>query len=90
MTFRHPLEGMPLLAERREPNTVAKPILHKEIREILKPLEAQGYSYDHSNGGHPKLYSPTGAFVISFPSTPGGGRWKQNLLAELRRKDVDI
>lgn len=68
---------------------MAKMIIHRDIREIVKALEAQGCTVERSNGKHIKVYKD-GNFVFSLPSTPGRGRWKQNLEASLRRLDLHV
>ncbi len=63
--------------------------MHKEVREIVKQIKAK--HPDHSvvpAGKHLKVKTAAGQTVYTLPSTPGGGRWKQNLLADLRRKGL--
>lgn len=61
--------------------------MHKEIREIVKLLEGNGYSVVHG-GKHLKVKNATGGTVATLPTSPGGGRWKQNLLADLKKKGL--
>jgi hypothetical protein len=56
----------------------------KEVREILKKAEKQGWRIDQGKE-HTKAYSPDGVTIVAVANTPGGGRWKQNLIAELKR-----
>lgn len=65
-----------------------KGTMNKEIREIVKQLEAKGYSVRQEKGGHLIVRNAEGNRVASLPSTPGGGRWKQNLLHELKRRGI--
>ncbi len=62
----------------------------KEVREILAKLEAQGWRID--DGGHyVRAYPPDKTKrAVSIPGTPGGGRWRQNLIAALRRSGADL
>jgi predicted RNA binding protein YcfA (HicA-like mRNA interferase family) len=65
-----------------------KGTMHKEVREIVRQLEANGYSVEQTKGGHLAVRNAQGNRVYTMPSTPGGGRWKKNLLAELKRKGL--
>lgn len=62
--------------------------MNKELREIVKQLEAKGYSVRQEGGGHLIVRNAEGNRVWALPSTPGRGRWKQNLLHDLRRKGI--
>jgi hypothetical protein len=63
---------------------------HKEIRELIRQiLKANpGYSVEQTKGGHYKVKDEQGRTIYSLPGTPGGGRWKENLQGELRRKGL--
>jgi hypothetical protein len=56
-----------------------------DIKAIRSALIAQGWRLVEG-GGHTKAYPPdiTKPMVV-LPGTPGGGRWRQNLIAQLRR-----
>lgn len=59
--------------------------MHKEVREIAAQLEAQGWRIDYQKV-HPLACPPdTTKPCVALPTTPGRGRWKQNLIAQLRR-----
>jgi hypothetical protein len=63
--------------------------LHKEIREIVKQIKEHNPGYSVEPGGkHLKVKNPQGKTLYTLPTTPGGGRWKQNLLADLGRKGL--
>jgi predicted RNA binding protein YcfA (HicA-like mRNA interferase family) len=62
--------------------------VHKEIRELVRQIEANGFTVEPTKGGHFKVKNANGGTVYSLPGTPGGGRWKQNLVADLRRKGI--
>lgn len=58
---------------------------HKEIREIIRIAEDAGFHMDRYTGtGHYKMRHGGGGTII-IPSTPSGRRWKQNVLADIRR-----
>lgn len=67
---------------------MSKQIVHKEIRDLVKEIEGLGFRVLRDNGKHHKVLTPDGKFVYSLPSTPGRGRWRQNLVAELRKRGV--
>lgn len=57
----------------------------EEIREIIRALEAQGWRVD-GGGKHYKAFpSDNTRAIVTFSKTPSDSRWKQNLLAQLRR-----
>lgn len=62
--------------------------MNKELKEIVKQIEAKGYTVEKSKGGHLIVRNTEGKRVYALPSTPGQGRWRQNLLAELRRREI--
>lgn len=66
--------------------------MHKEVREIKERLEAQGWTVSEvTGGGHYKACPPDKTKrCVTLPSTPGQGRWKQNLTSQLRRSGADI
>ena len=61
--------------------------VHKELREIVRQLQANGYAVMPS-GKHQKVKDQQDRTVYTLPTTPGGGRWRQNLIADLRRKGL--
>jgi hypothetical protein len=67
---------------------VAKVIIHREVRDIVKKLEGLGLTVTRGNGSHLKVYSADGKYIYSLPSTPGRGRWKQNLVSALKARGI--
>ena len=58
----------------------------KEYRIIVNELvDNQGWRYDNSGQGYPKLYAPSGARMISVPKTPSDQRSLRNFIAQVRR-----
>lgn len=59
----------------------------KDIDQIRKALIAQGWRIEKARGtGYDRAYPPdTSKPPARLPSTPGGGRWRENLIAQLRR-----
>lgn len=69
---------------------MAKQLLHKEVRSLVKDIEALGYTVTRDNGKHLKVLSSEGNYIYSLPSTPGRGRWRQNLMSELKKRGVSV
>ena len=61
--------------------------MHKEIKEIVKRLEANGYSVVHG-AKHLKVKSPGGATIYTLPTTPSGSVWKVRLLRDLEKRGL--
>lgn len=59
----------------------------KDITRIRKALVDQGWRIEPAKGGGYDLAYPPdkSKSMVRLPSTPGGGRWMQNLIADLRR-----
>ena len=63
--------------------------MHKDLRPIVKELRKRGYTVEVEKGQqHLTVRDAAGNNLHSLPSTPGGGRWLQNLRSELRRKGL--
>lgn len=57
----------------------------KELREILDALVDQGWRVEDV-GRRYKAFPPDKSLpMVTIAKTPSGGRWKANLLAQLRR-----
>jgi hypothetical protein len=56
-----------------------------DLKTIRKALIAQGWTI-RTGTKHDVAYPPDKSkSAVVLPSTPGGGRWRENLLAQLRR-----
>jgi hypothetical protein len=58
----------------------------EDIKQIRWALIEQGWRIESRKGGHDMAFppDPTKRPVV-LPGTPGGGRWRENPLAQLRR-----
>ena len=61
----------------------------KELRGIVRQLNELGYKVEQRKN-HYVVKSPDGKSLYALPSTPGGGRWRANLVSELRRRGIGI
>ena len=76
---------------------MATPAVPKRLKKIVKAACEQGWSYDTTTAGHPRLSPPkgkidprTGALMapVTFPKTPSDHRGDKNGVAALRRAGV--
>lgn len=58
----------------------------KDIRQIVKELEKQGFSVEHTKNGHLRVRDQEGRPIYTMPSTPSCWRATRNAIAELRRR----
>lgn len=59
--------------------------MKKEVKNLIKAAIAAGFTFNRQTGsGHYKL-THGGGNTIVIPSTPSGSRWKQNVLADIKR-----
>jgi predicted RNA binding protein YcfA (HicA-like mRNA interferase family) len=58
--------------------------LRKEMRQLLREAERQGWRVELGRGGHYKLYAPDGENIVTAPSTPGSGASLRDTLAKMR------
>jgi hypothetical protein len=62
--------------------------MHKDIKRIIKEIEANGYTVDQGRS-HILVKGKDGkGTVASLPLTPGRGRWEQNLRSQLRQRGI--
>ena len=64
--------------------------MHKEVRKIARQLETQGWTIDYRRDHALACPPDTAKPCVALPGTPGGGRWRQNLIAQLRRSDARL
>jgi hypothetical protein len=58
--------------------------VHRDIKRILKEIEANGYAWEQGRT-HISVKGRNGkGTVASIPLTPGRGRWEHNLRSQLR------
>lgn len=44
---------------------------HKEVRDIIKQVEAQGWGTKNTSRGHVQIYDRRGNYVTTMSGTPG-------------------
>lgn len=64
---------------------------NKEVNEIARSLEKQGWRIESIKGGYRMAYPPDRTKrPVKLPSSPAGRRWRKNLIAVLRRNGADL
>lgn len=70
---------------------MAKISTPKDLRNLVKLAESQGWEFDRTNSGHVKFCSPYREEPpVFYSGTPGDRRAHNNLVAKLRRAGLDI
>ena len=57
----------------------------QRANEVLRALEAEGWTFTLTNGGHWRGEHPEADRPLFLPSTGGAGRGDRNALAQARR-----
>ena len=65
--------------------TRAEMSLKKELREILREAQRQGWRVELGRGGHYKLYPPESDEIVATGSTPSSPLSLVKLVARMRR-----
>lgn len=64
--------------------------MRRRTRELLRLAQRAGWRAEPTNGGHLRLDHPDAAGPVFASSTPSGGRWRQNAMADLRRVSAAV
>lgn len=57
----------------------------KELKEIIREAERQGWRVGKTKKGHPQFFVPDGENIVTAAGTPSDHRSIDNLVARLRR-----
>ena len=79
-------------------STAAVPVLwapyaqavNKDVQAFCRRLERAGLIVERSGGGHYRVSTPDGGTVAFVPFSPSSNRWRQNTIAQLRRRGITI
>lgn len=58
--------------------------MDKDLRKIIKALEAQGFDVEYTSKGHPQVYRD-GVLIATFSGTASDWRSIRNSLSPLKR-----
>jgi predicted RNA binding protein YcfA (HicA-like mRNA interferase family) len=59
--------------------------VRKELKEIVRAAEEQGWWVDRTSKGHLLFYAPDGENIVTTGGTPSDHRALANLISRLRR-----
>lgn len=59
--------------------------VQKEMKEIRREAERQGWRVEATKKGHIRFYAPDGTNIVHAAGTPSDRRSIDNLIAQLRR-----
>jgi hypothetical protein len=63
----------------------------KEIKQLVRKLEQQGWRVELGGGGHYKAFPPDVTKpMVTFASTPSDHRALRNIISMLRRSGADL
>lgn len=71
--------------ERAYPRTV-----NKDVKAFVKRLERAGLTVERSGGGHYRVRSAEGKTVAFVPFSPSTNRWRENTIAQLRQRGIEL
>jgi predicted RNA binding protein YcfA (HicA-like mRNA interferase family) len=57
---------------------------NKDVKQLIKKAEAQGWIITHSRGGHLRFYAPDG-HLLFFSATPSDPRAIKNHISQMCR-----
>jgi len=57
----------------------------KELKEIVRAAEKQGWGVERTKKGHWRFFAPDGENIVHGAGTPSDRRALDNLLSQLRR-----
>jgi hypothetical protein len=64
--------------------------MKKQIRELIRIAEAQGWEVTPTNSSHLRWRGPEGHGLVFTPSTPSDWRSIKNATAQLRRAGLKV
>jgi predicted RNA binding protein YcfA (HicA-like mRNA interferase family) len=64
--------------------------MNKDVKAFVKRLERAGLTVERSGGGHYRVRNAEGKTVASLPFSPSTNRWRENTIAQLRQRGIDL
>lgn len=61
-----------------------------EAVRLARRAKAAGLRVDRTRRGHWRARCPRTGRIVYWPGTPGGGRWRKNAIAELKRLGIHL
>ena len=64
--------------------------MNKEVKKFVRQLERAGLTVERSGGGHYRVRDAGGATIAFVPFSPSTNRWRENTIAQLRHRGIDL
>ena len=64
--------------------------VNKDVKAFVRELERAGLVVERSGGGHWRVRSAEGATLAFLPFSPSTNRWRENTIAQLRARGVEL
>lgn len=64
--------------------------MNKELRKIIRAVEARGWTVEECGSKHYRLKSPDGCSMVAISRTPSDQRAVKNILSDLRRAGCNL
>lgn len=64
--------------------------MNKDVKAFVATLRRAGLTVERSGGGHYRVRDEHGATVAFVPFSPSTNRWRQNTIAQLRQRGIEI
>lgn len=64
--------------------------MNKDVKAFVRRLERAGLTVERSGGGHYRVRDGRGATVVFVPFSPSTNRWRENTIARLRQRGIEI
>ena len=60
------------------------------MKAFVRRLERAGLTVERSGGGHFRVRDRDGATIGFLPFSPSTNRWRENTIAQLRQRGVEL
>ncbi len=64
--------------------------MNKEVKAFVRRLEHAGLVVERSGGGHYRVSTADGKTLAFVPFSPSTNRWRENTIAQLRKRGIDL
>jgi predicted RNA binding protein YcfA (HicA-like mRNA interferase family) len=64
--------------------------VNKDVKAFVATLRRAGLTVERSGGGHYRVRDERGATVAFVPFSPSTNRWRENTIAQLRQRGIEL
>lgn len=64
--------------------------MNKDVKAFVRRLERSGLVVERSGGGHYRVSAPDGKTIAFVPFSPSTNRWRENTIAQLRQRGIEL